>query len=235
MSFGERDAASPVSTGGAMAKDKLAFTSSAVSDSPEKSIQNRLIVYTARIQVESKKIDLSKKQIISIAEQFDGYMQSSRQNTLELRIPALNLKKFLATVKSKFKKYNEELTADDVSEQYYDIQVRLKNAEKLRERFLTLLKQAKTVEDTLKVETELGRITEKIELWTGKLKLLKSRISMSRVTVHIYKEYEPPPPEKTYTPGPLGWPFYVMYKGLIYLGKGIYWLFVWEEDNVVKD
>jgi hypothetical protein len=85
----------------------------------------------------------------------------------------------------------------DVTEEFRDLKIRLGNAEAVRDRFLELLSQAKNINESLQVEHELERITEKIELMKGRLKYLSEAAMYSKITVHLAvktKAKKPIPP-----------------------------------------
>jgi hypothetical protein len=70
-----------------------------------------------------------------------------------------------------------------VTEQYLDVSLRLKNAREVRDRIAALLASAKTVEDSLKVERELERLSSEIERMEGRLKFLRDRAAYSTITI----------------------------------------------------
>jgi hypothetical protein len=63
------------------------------------------------------------------------------------------------------------------------LEVRLRNSRAVRDRLAELLARATTVEDSLKIEAQLGRVTEEIEHLAGELELLGSRVAYSKITV----------------------------------------------------
>lgn len=92
----------------------------------------------------------------------------------------------------------------DVTEQFYDTQIRLKNAEVLRDRYIELLRQAKTVEDSLAIERELARVTQDIELLKGKLRFLQNQIAFSTINLSLERKTQEPV-KATRVPLPFGW------------------------------
>ena len=75
------------------------------------------------------------------------------------------------------------LEVEDVTAQMNDLTTRLKNAEAMRARLEQLLTTAKTTEDALKVEEQLGRVTLDIESLKGKLRLMSELVLFSTITV----------------------------------------------------
>lgn len=82
----------------------------------------------------------------------------------------------------------------------------------MRDRLAALLERATTVEEILAVERELGRVTESLTLLEAKLAAQSTRVDFAEVRLHV----EDPP-----SPGPVGWVFYGLF-------KGVKWLFVWD-------
>ncbi len=90
--------------------------------------------------------------------------------------------------------------------------MRLQNKERMRQRYLELLERAANVSVAMKIQRELGRITGEIESYRGKIKMIKNRIGMSTIDLVL---------ETPTRPGPVGWIFYGLF-------KGVYWPFIWD-------
>jgi predicted nuclease with TOPRIM domain len=99
-----------------------------------------------------------------------------------------------------------------VTEAHQDLKVRLANLERVRERYLELLQRAVTVEDTLRVEKELERVTAEYESLKARLESLDNQVTLATVSLEFRRPVRP---------GPVGWVFYG-------LGKAVKWLFVWD-------
>ncbi|MBU1718111.1 MAG: DUF4349 domain-containing protein, partial [Bacteroidetes bacterium] len=89
-----------------------------------------------------------------------------------------------------------------------DLNIRLENAEKARNRYLELLKLAATVEETLKVEKELERLNTEIDLLKGKLNRYSHLVDFSTIDVYVKQRKQP---------GPLGYIIKYLYKGVKFL------------------
>lgn len=79
----------------------------------------------------------------------------------------------------------EQVTSEDITEAYYDTKIRLENAEKFQKRYLDLLSKAKTVEESVKVEQELHRITNEIDTLKGKMNLYQNMVQYSKINVYL--------------------------------------------------
>ena len=82
----------------------------------------------------------------------------------------------------------KEISSEDVTEQYIDIEARLKAKKELENRYLEILQKAQKVSEILEIERELSKIREEIESRQGQLNYLQSKVSMSRLHISFYKE-----------------------------------------------
>ena len=71
-----------------------------------------------------------------------------------------------------------------------DNDLRIKSKQKVFERYLELLKQAKNVEEIMAVEEQIRVIREEIEAKEGRQKFLNDQVSYSTVTLNFYQETE---------------------------------------------
>lgn len=145
----------------------------------------RIIIYTASIKIEAENVLVSKKKIIQHVKKIKGYVQAMYNNRLVVRIPAQQLDAFLQKIGKYGRVVSKNLTSTDVTEEYFDLKLRLKNAKKMRKRLLKLLKKTQNVTEAVTIERELQRITEQIELFEGRLKYMKEMSSFSKVTIDI--------------------------------------------------
>ena len=72
--------------------------------------------------------------------------------------------------------------AEEVTDQFVDTEIRIKNARAMEVRLKAILERAH-VKEALEIEKEMRRVTEEIELLEGKLKVLKDKIAYSTLTV----------------------------------------------------
>ena len=80
---------------------------------------------------------------------------------------------------------SENTNSQDVTEQYIDLQSRLKNAEATETQYLALLDKAKDVDDILRIYDSLSRIRNEIEQIKGRIQYLERTSSMSLISVNL--------------------------------------------------
>lgn len=168
----------------------------------------RKIIYNASMRVEVDEIEEQTKEVITKAKAKGGYMVSSDINRVTVRVPAEKLNAFLDEVATMGEVESRNVYSQDVTEAYADMEIRLENAEKARKRYLELLNQAKEVSDILAIERELERLNTEIERLKGQINSYDTQIQYSSVSVNFFTKAKP---------GPLGYIFVGLYKGIKFL------------------
>jgi len=179
------------------------------SEQKTKSIE-RKIQYSAFLTLRVEKPDTANVYIEKIAKKYNGYVNEIGTYRTIIRVKNTNLDDAINDISALGKVRNKDIIGQDVTEDYLDYQIRLENAEKARKRYLELLAKAENVETTLKVEKELERLNETIDLLKGKMNRMNHLSEFSTITIDLKEKKKP---------GLLG-----------YIGIGLYhtvkWLFV---------
>ncbi|HEY8909370.1 MAG TPA: DUF4349 domain-containing protein [Desulfosporosinus sp.] len=126
-------------------------------------------------------------------QQQGGYVSESQQNgsdshssaQMTVKIPADKLNALRDSLATWGKVLDQHMLANDITNQYYDSQVRLQTLEAEEKRYLEILNQAKTVDDVLKVENALSNIRQQIEQLKGQLKLWNNQVDYSTVNLSL--------------------------------------------------
>jgi hypothetical protein len=176
------------STGSAQSEKKPEKPQNVKSPTSESSQSARLMIYTAEITVVVENISESFRNIKALAESGGGYMQSMSANSIVVKIPAAKFQEVISEIEKIGQVSKKEIKGTDVTEEMYDSDIRLKNAEEMRKRLLKLLERA-DIEDAVKIEQELGRITETIELLKGKIRYLENQIAVVELSILIFLNY----------------------------------------------
>jgi hypothetical protein len=119
------------------------------------------------------------------ATDLGGYLVKRDQQSITVRVPADKYRAALESIGKLGDVLHREESVEDVTEQFYDLQARLRNARALRDRLEELLKKAKHVNEALAVQRELGKVTAEIESMEGRLKRLRELIAFSTITVQF--------------------------------------------------
>lgn len=143
---------------------------------------DRLMVYRGMVAVEVARVEDAIARFVARAQEWGGYLSARQDNQVTVRVPAARFQDAMAELRGMGRVLGESMQAEDVTKQHMDLSIRLENARKARDRLLELLGKADKVEDILKIEEQLRRLTEEIERMEGELKWLKDQVAMSTVT-----------------------------------------------------
>jgi hypothetical protein len=171
----------------------------------------RLLVWTADFSVEVVDLAKSAEQLSARMIALGGYVEEksdygSQSQSFVYRVPKDAFNEALRDVERSGTVQRRHVKGEDVTEQYVDVETRLKNNLALRDRFRDLLAKAKDVKDILLIEAELNRIQSEIDSMEARMRILKDQIQMSTIRVSLEQQV-PPKPATIY--GPLGY----LYKG----------------------
>jgi hypothetical protein len=170
----------------------------------------RLIISSTDLKMKSFSPDSLHNRTISLAHRFNGYVLNSGKDFTDIRVPAERNLDAIAEIESFGETVDKKIIGKDVTEDYYDLNTRLDNAEKTRLRYLALLERADNLDKILKLEKELAQLNAKIELLKGKIQRMSHKLDYSDIHVKTIKENKP---------GPVSYVFMGMY-------EGVRWLFV---------
>lgn len=80
---------------------------------------------------------------------------------------------------------SESTSSQDITQEYVDLQSRLKNAQATESQYLTLLTKATTVQDILNIQDKLSQTRQQIEQIKGRMQYLEQNSAMSLITVSL--------------------------------------------------
>lgn len=171
---------------------------------------DRKILYDAYLTLTVETPDSTSLYIQAIAKRFGGYVNEIGTDRSVIRVESQLLDAAIDDISQLGRLDRKSVRGQDVTEAYLDYQIRLDNAQQARGRYLDLLDQAATVDEILKVEKELERLNETIDLLKGKMNRIDHLDTYATITINLRERQKP---------GILG-----------YIGIGLYrsvrWLFV---------
>jgi hypothetical protein len=141
-----------------------------------------MLIYTATLNLAVFQVTEQMDKVESIGRAIGGYLAVRNDTQITIRVPRERFDEALGQIEKLGDVLHRSVTAEDVTDQFMDLEVRLKNARAVRDQLQALLAKA-GVKDALEIEKELGRVTESIEVMEGKLKLLRDKIAFSTITV----------------------------------------------------
>lgn len=166
---------------------------------------SRQIIYTAAYRIQVDDLEKSTERVKALVSQYKGYTTEVSQNEgsyerttrMTIRVPADQLEPCLNDIGQDAVYTNyRNLTAQDVTEEFVDIETRLATKKEVRDRYVDILRnKAKTVEEVLNAEEKIRVLQEEIEAQEGRLRYLRSQVSMSTINLEMYQRiaYRPEP------------------------------------------
>jgi hypothetical protein len=141
------------------------------------------------------------QQVRQVAEEFDGYVAESSQTRrpdgswsaiLTLRVPSENYHKALSRLQQLGQVDDLREQVQDVTEEFVDLEARLRNLKRSEQHLLELLKRTGKVGELLQVERELSLRRLEIERLEGRLRYLSHQVDFSTIRVTL-NEFRPRP------------------------------------------
>ncbi|MDD3388185.1 MAG: DUF4349 domain-containing protein [Prevotella sp.] len=157
---------------------------------------DRKITKTGDINFETKDIVKTKSAIQKQVKALKGYIESDeistyderKSNTLTIRIPSSSFDTLINNVAEQATKIDSrEVRLSDVTEEYIDLDKRLKTKKELEVRYIQLLQKATKVEEILKIEEQMGKLREDIESTEGRFRYLNGQVDYSTLNVTFYE------------------------------------------------
>ena len=151
----------------------------------------RMLITTADLSLEVRDAKKTHDQIAGIASKAGGYVTASsltgeegaQSGAVTMRVPAARYASVLADVSKLGKVLSKQEKGEDVTEEFVDLQSRIRNLKREEEAFLLVLQKATRVPDILEVERELSRVRGEIEQAVGRAKYLENQVALSTINV----------------------------------------------------
>ena len=171
--------------------DKVGATAEAVE---------RKIIRNAEITMEVPSTTDTQHKVTSIAEANGGFVVTSEakqrenvdpaQRTLDIklvvRVPSTQFGVTFDEIKKLASNMPQEnVSGQDVTEEFIDLEARIKTQKALELQFLEIMRQANKVADALEVQRQIADVRTDIEKLEGRKRFLENRASLSTITVNI--------------------------------------------------
>ena len=155
--------------------------------------QERKLIKTGSISLEVEQLASAEEAVLEWCQSFGGYVASSFNHetnaAFTVRIPAVHFDAAMAAAGNLGRVRSRNVSTQDVSEQFYDLQTRLDTRKILRDRLQAYLTQAANMEDLLGIERELNSTLTEIESMEGRMRRLSNQIDYSTITVDLQLPY----------------------------------------------
>ncbi len=144
-----------------------------------------VVIYTAELTLAVFEVQKSIEEVAAIAKRQGGFLAKRDDQSITVRVPSTHFDQTVKDLEAVGDVLHRNVTAEDVSEEFHDLQIQLRNLMAMRERLVALLAKASKVEEAIAVEKELGRVAGEIDRIQGRMKFLEDRARMSTITVRL--------------------------------------------------
>jgi len=144
-----------------------------------------------------------------------------RHGSWTVRVPVENLEAFVAAVKKLGELERSTLDAQDVTEEFYDVEADVRNRKVEEEAFLNLEKTATTYDQLLSAKREVARVRNEIDRLQKRLNVLSNLTALSTVTVHLAERKGYVPEAAASFSTSIGRTFSESLDALLAFGKGL--------------
>ncbi len=202
-----KDIAIPTPPAGKVGAE-LAPASSAPFPSAVKVSLTRKLIREAWLTLMVQDVPKVAHQIRQIAEQLDGYVVNASQSRepegewsaeLVLRVPSERYHEALSKLQQLGRVEDLREQVQDVTEEFVDLEARLRNLKRSEQHLLELLKRTGKVSDLLQVERELSERRSEIERIEGRLRYLTHQTTFSTIHVTLKEFRARPMPETAFS------------------------------------
>jgi hypothetical protein len=166
-------------------------------ESPAPGQDTPMIIRTGEATIEVDSLDPAVARVRELARTTGGYIANTsaetgdnnvRTATLQLKVPVTHFDNALAGLSPIGRVETVNVTAQDVGEEYVDVDARVTNSRRLEQRLIDLL-AARTgkLKDVLDVERELARVRGDIETAEGRLRYLRAHTATSTLSITVHE------------------------------------------------
>jgi hypothetical protein len=152
---------------------------------PEAASTDRLLVRTGDLALRTANPAEVGRRATEAVERAGGHVVKQVDLRYRFRIPEPRFLEVFSAIEAMGAVVRRQLETEDVADEVRDLELRLKNAMALRDRYAELLKKAEKVEDLLAIERELSKVTEEIERMEAQLLQRKREVAMALLTLTL--------------------------------------------------
>lgn len=179
-----------------------------ISDVQASEVKPRAkIIKTGSISFEVEDIASAKKRVVELLPSFKAYVLNENEGkdsdnqhaSISIKVPADQFDALLEKIiQTGYTVENKSIQLSDITEQYIDLEARLKNKRLLREKYTSLLTNAQKMADIIEINRQLEFVSSELESLEGQMKYLNHQIDLSTLDVNFVKRLVPTEKNKNF-------------------------------------
>ncbi|QWU14819.1 protein of unknown function [Paenibacillus sophorae] len=160
---------------------------------------NKKLIYHANLNMEVENYEKAQTEVRNRINLARGYIlgftetmsDSEHGGTFVVKVPASGFSSFLDSLeKIKNESLQRSIEGQDVSEEYVDLEARLKAKQLLETQYVEFMKKATKATDLVSFANELGKVQEEIEQIKGRMRYIDQNVLYSTVELRLYQPDE---------------------------------------------
>ncbi len=187
-----RDTAQAPASGGALTTNSTSGASGPAPNTLPATL-DRKIIMTATLNLETGEVSKRFEDAGNIAISTGGFVSSSsfgnsgesQTASITIRVPSENYQRALSDLRKLGDVKGEQSGANDVTEEYTDLDSRLRSLKAVEAQYVEFLTRAATIDEVLTVQDRLNSTRIDIEQVQGRLNLLNNQTDLATITVHL--------------------------------------------------
>ena len=175
-----------------------------VEEISEKMSASNKIIYRGSLRVHTSDMNKTEETVVNKIEEYNGYISNYEKDDnsyvrINARIPSENFDKMINDSDiAKDNSVSKNMSAEDVTLTYSDIEAEMESLKVQEERLLTYLQSAANVEEMMSIENTLQDVREELGKIGSRLKYLDSYIEYSELEIYISARYIAPNEDATF-------------------------------------
>lgn len=181
-------------------KEAISLTAIVAQPTPAQAIE-RKIIRNADLVIETDAPNNLQQSIAVVAEKHGGFVVTTEANqnnphvqgapatvvNISVRVPASAFGAALDEIRRlDGRLLREKITGQDVTEEFIDLEARLRAKRALEAQFLEIMKRAQKVTDALEVQSQIAEVRSEIERMEGRRRFLENQAALSTITVMLH-------------------------------------------------
>lgn len=214
---------------------KMVADQSFNSVAEEAGDSSRMVIKTGGLSLVVENVSETAKKIVEYVKSKNGWVSNSSvsedeqvpRGSVTVRVPAENFDEAMKNFRNLAQKVKYETSQGaDITEEYVDLESRLRNLNAAEEQLLEIMKRSGKVSDILEVQRELTNVRAQIEQIKGRMQYLEKSVEMATITVYLAlsEDLLPIPPTEKWQP------VYVLKKAwhsVLNSLRGISYILIW--------
>jgi hypothetical protein len=192
---------------GMVASRSMVLPASAPANKAIESVSGgwgRRIIRHATLHVELADVDQGVSRLTGVVESVGGFISSTDSQvdrkgtaraTITAYVPPAQFARVLGDLDGVGRVTGRQIGGQDVSEEFVDLEARIRNLERHEGQLLSFMGKAQKVQDLLSLENELARVRGEIERTAGRLRFLKARTDLATIQVALVRTPLVAPPD----------------------------------------